>query len=163
MSTNLRILLSIGMLGVTASAFAGWEYHEQLDAFEDTDRSTVTASVDLYENFDVELVIGASCQYDGLNIMLSHKYLGGDSDDQVRVQLRVDKNESYGPAYWDLGSNSRISWMPMRDVPNMIAQMKAGYRLLIRVVDPLDGETLTQAVSLVGFSAAVESLSCYRR
>lgn len=161
MSTHLKILMTLGMLGATSTAFAGWEYHQQLDAFEDTDRSTVTASVDLYENLNVELVIGASCQFDGLNVMLSHKFLGGDSDDQVRVQLRVDKNEAYGPEYWNLGSNSRISWMPMRHVTNMIAQMKAGNRLVIRVVDPLDGETLNQSVSLIGFSRAVESLSCY--
>ena len=114
----------------------------------------------MYEEGEL-LLIRVSCQADGLNIMLSHSYMAGDSDDEIRVQMRVDQNEAYGPTYWGVGSENKRSWMPMRDVPDMIAQMKAGRRLVIRAIDPFDGDSLNQAVSLFGFSASVEKLSCY--
>ncbi|MDG2374916.1 MAG: invasion associated locus B family protein [Woeseiaceae bacterium] len=161
MSVLLRTL--IALMAVTAASVANgeWEYTDKQDPFEDSDRSLISPATGMYEN-DEELVIIATCQFDGLNIRLGHSFMVGDSDEEVRVQMRVDENEAYGPEYWSLTSDSEGSWMPMRDVPRMIAQMRTGTRLIFRVVDPADGETLNQAVSLFGFSEALKKLSCYR-
>lgn len=160
MSVLLRTLITLMAVTTTSVAYGEWEYTDKKDPFEDTDRSLITAAAGMYEN-DEELIISASCQFDGLNIQLVHSFLVGDSDEEVKVQMRVDDNEAYGPEYWSLASDSESSWMPMRDVPGMITQMRAGNRLIFRVVDPADGETLDQAVSLFGFSEALERLSCY--
>lgn len=147
----------------SSHAFAGWEYNRNADRFTDADRSSITASVDMYESQDTPLVIGLVCMEDGLNLLLSHKYLGGDSDNEILVQMRVDKKEPYGPNYWRLFPGREASWMPMADVPKMVRELRAGNQLHIRVVDPVDGETLNQSVSLQGFSGAIEKLSCYLR
>lgn len=160
MSLFLRKMLIASFAMFSSISYAEWMYAEQKDPFNDNDRSYIHADL-MYET-DEELYIQARCDFDGLNIALGHRYLAGDSDDEVRVQMRVDQNEPHGPRYWSLNPDNESSWMPMRDVPNMIAQMKLGTRLVIRVVDPHDGDTLDQSVSLAGFSAAVEKLSCYK-
>lgn len=156
------LIIGLGMLGVGASALADWEYKEGRDPFTDEVRAMASPPSDMYEH-DAPLVIGIKCEYDGLNILINHKYLGGDRDDDIQVQMRVDDNERYGPRYWRLEADHRHAWMPLSDVPNLVEEMRNGIRLLIRVTDPLDGESITQAVSLRGFSAALKKLPCYSR
>jgi len=86
--------------------------------------------------------------------------MGGDSDDQIRVIMRVDRNEALGPIYFDLQGND-ASWMPLRHVKNIVQQMINGESLVLRATDPLDNEQLQQKVSLEGFSSVVRKLSCF--
>lgn len=158
-----RLLTAMMIYCLSSHAYAGWEYSRNVDRFTDADRSVITASADMYERQDTVLIIALGCMEDGLNLLLSHKYLGGDGDNEILVQMRIDKKEPYGPNYWRLFPGHEASWMPMADVPKMVRELRAGNQLHIRVVDPLDGETLNQSVSLQGFSGAIEKLSCYSR
>jgi len=51
------------------------------------------------------------------------------------------------------------SWSIKEQAPDISTRIGAFH---FRVVDPHDGDTLDQSVSLAGFSAAVEKLSCYK-
>jgi hypothetical protein len=157
-----RAFVGTCFLALSTGAVAGWEYHKDSDPFSDVDRSIVLATDKSYKSQD-DLGIGFKCMEDGLNLLLIHKFLGGDSDDEVRVQMRVDKKEPYGPKYWKLFPGGKATWMPLGEVQRMVNEMREGTRLQIRIVDPLDGETLNQSVSLWGFSAAIEKLPCYAR
>jgi len=161
MSSLIRGMVAVAVITLSSAAYGGWEYNHSKDPFDDTDRSAITPSWDMYGREDL-LVIVVSCQFDGLNILLSHTYMAGDLDEEVRVEMRVDQSQAYGPKNWSLTLDNEGSYMPISDVPIMIAQLKAGNRLIMRVVDPVDGETLNQSVSLVGFGAAVKKLSCYK-
>lgn len=161
MSSIVKRLVACVCIMLAQPTFAGWEYKDKLDAIDGTDRSHVLTSTDMYEGRD-GLIIGVKCETDGLNIMLSHKYMTGDSDGAIRVQMRVDQNEPYGPEHWSLASNNKASWMPMKDVPGMIDQLRSGEKLVMRVTDPSNGDTLGQTVRLAGISAEIDKLSCYK-
>ncbi len=159
MSSIVKRLVACVCIVLAQPSFAGWEYKQKLDAADDIDRSHVVASTDLYEGRD-GLIISVKCETDGLNIMLSHKVMTGDGDREVSVQMRVDQNEAYGPELWSLATNNKASWMPMKDVPGMITQLRSGEKLVMRVTDPSNGDTLSQTVRLVGIGAEIENLSC---
>lgn len=154
-------IVALSICAFSSDVHAGWQYIQDADPFTDADRSAIVAGAELLGNQNTHLSIALKCLEDGLNFLLGHKYLGGDSDNEIRVEMRVDKNQSYGPKYWKLAMGNELSWMPMADVPRMVGEMRSGTRLHIRVVDPVDGEVLTQAVSLRGFSAAAAKLSCF--
>ena len=158
MFIHKRFTVLIFLLVSSLPAYAEWTYNERIDDFTDEDRSSVNPDVSDYERDDT-LVLSVSCQSDGLNVLLGHSYMGGDSDDQISVTMRVDKNEALGPIYFDLQGNE-ASWMPTRHVKNIVQQMINGESLVFRATDPLDNESLRQKVSLEGFSSEVRKLSC---
>jgi hypothetical protein len=141
----------------SSSVFAqNWEYHRDYDDFDDTDRSMVIPFGSNRDN--TAAAIGFKCFSDGINLLVVHGYMIGDSDDEVRVRYRVDKNEPYGPAYWSLQPSSKSSFAPMRVVPELISEMKAGTKLVIQVTDPGDGDVKKGVFSLVGFSSEIQKL-----
>ena len=163
---NRMSRLAIKIVALSICAFgsdvhAGWHYIQDADPLTDADRSAIVAGAELLGDQNAHLSLALKCLEDGLNVLLGHKYLGGDSDNVTQVQTRVDRNQSYGPKYWKLMSGNELSWMPLADAPRIVREMQSGTRLHIRVVDPADGEVLTQSVSLRGFSAAVAKLSCF--
>jgi hypothetical protein len=156
----LRLITSIAVfVTLSAPAYGGWNYKENIDPFDDTDTSTVIADPEDYSGTDV-LVVAVKCQSDGLNLLLGHSYMSGNTNDQIKIQMRVDKEEPYSKL-WSMSASQKNSWMPMTDVRGMVAQMKAGNKLVVRAYDPYDGDTSTQSLSLSGFSKQVEKLSCY--
>ena len=84
MSVLLRTLITLMAVTAASTAYGEWEYTDKKDPFEDTDRSLITAAAGMYEN-DEELIISASCQFDGLNIQVVHSFMVGDSAEEVRV------------------------------------------------------------------------------
>lgn len=90
--------------------------------------------------------------------MLLHGYQGGDSDDEVLVRYRVDKNVAYGPTYWSLAPNNQATFAPMEVVPKVISEMKAGSVISLRLTDPLDNQSLNSKIRLSGFTKAINKL-----
>lgn len=146
---------------LTQPTFAGWEYKAKLDEPDGIDRSDVLASTDLYQGRD-GLIIAVKCEVDGLNIRLTHKHMTGDADGAVRVLMRIDENETYGPEAWSLAANNKASWMPMNNVPGMVTQLRSGDKLVLQLTDPANGDVLNQTVSLFGISGEIDKLSCYK-
>jgi hypothetical protein len=152
------IFTTLLMLG-SSFAKANWEFIQRSDPFEDHDTSFVYPDDASYSS-DNELTISVRCEVDGLNLLLSHSYMVGDSDGETLAVLRVDKHDAIGPIYFTLQGNSQ-SWMPLRHVNDAVNQMKRGESIVVRITDPSDDEQLFEDVSLTGFADAVERLTCF--
>ena len=152
------IFTTLLMLG-SSFAKANWEFIQRSDPFEDHDTSFVYPDDASYSSAN-ELTISVRCEVDGLNLLLSHSYMVGDSDGETLAVLRVDKNDAIGPIYFTLQGNSQ-SWMPLRHVNDAVNQMKRGESIVVRITDPSDDEQLFEDVSLTGFADAVERLTCF--
>ena len=152
------IFTTLLMLG-SSFAKANWEFIQRSDPFEDHDTSFVYPDDASYSSAN-ELTISVRCEVDGLNLLLSHSYMVGDSDGETLAVLRVDKNDAIGPIYFTLQGNSQ-SWMPLRHVKDAVNQMKRGESIVVRITDPSDDEQLFEDVSLTGFADAVERLTCF--
>lgn len=135
-----------------------WVYESVTDDFDDTDRSTVTPAPESFVEVDGYLGLGFKCFSDGINLLLLHGYQGGDSDDEVLVRYRVDKNVAYGPIYWSLAPNHDATFAPMEVVPKVISEMKAGSVISLRLTDPFDNQSLDSKIGLTGFTKAINKL-----
>jgi hypothetical protein len=126
-----------------------WQTKAWTDPLTDETRTIIFAG-----GTNGALHLAVRCEFDGINLLLGHKHLGGDANDQVEVQGRVDKNEAFPSARWSVNSNNQSSWAPISIVPKWVNQMKTGVSLLIRVTDPLDDEIVDDTLPLSGFSDA---------
>lgn len=133
----------------------------RVDAMTDADRSYATTDR-LSGNTGME-ALTFKCLDDGLNVIVETKYLAGDSDDEVRVLWRFAPDPASTPRYWGAMTGNRGWWMPMSLVTSFIETAKTRSEVTLRVVDPLDGETLTATFSLRGLGNALERLPCYRQ
>lgn len=133
-----------------------------LDAITDVDRSAIgTPALD---SGDRTSVLVWRCMEDGLNVVYDwDKYFGGDDDDDVLFVWRFDKNPAWDPEYARLFTDGNTSaWIRMSTVESFTrAAVKAG-RVVIRVTDPLDDETITDTFELEGLRAALGELTCAR-
>lgn len=145
-----------------ATAYEGdWTYTVEVDPIDDSDRSlAMTLSPEPSGGEYGSLAF--KCLVDGLNVMIGWgSYFGGDSDDDVLVVYRFDSEPASSQQYWHLfpGSNE-MAWMPMDLVPQFIADAGQHRKVVVRVTDPLDGETKTHTYSLDGAAAMIDRLSC---
>lgn len=153
------VFVLVGALCLANSAVA-WEYHERKDAIDDSDRSHIAPrNSDILSSNGDTFLIGFKCEFDGLNFMVSHKYLIGDSDDDIRVYLRFDRGEAQS-YWWPLNVGNKITYADMSDVPGIVSAVKKSDRLTVRIVDPADGETMTSVFSLAGVTNSISKLSC---
>lgn len=102
---TLFLLALIALVFSSPATAQQWVYESFTDDFDDTDRSYVTPAPESIVDADGYLGLGFKCLSDGINLVLLHSYQGGDSDDEVLVRYRVDKNNAYGPSYWALASD----------------------------------------------------------
>ncbi len=135
-----------------------FHFTSSIDAFDEVDRSFF-----FQLGPKADLTIGWKCMSDGLNMIIMHKYLAGDRDDEVLVRYKVDDQPASESEYWSLYNNSKATMVPMSQVRSITERLKGANRLLIRVVDPADSEVLEDSFSLDGLSSALNRLSCYRR
>ncbi|NVK31099.1 MAG: hypothetical protein HWE20_08845 [Gammaproteobacteria bacterium] len=164
MKLGYKLVTALVTLGlVSTSLAASWEYRELIDGFTDKDNSTISLTDEATNkaiSSGSEALFFLKCFDSGIGLAVFHGYMSGDSDDQVTVEMRVDKNGPYGPSYWNLATGSKASFMPDTDLENYIQQLKAGNSVIIRVRDPFDGDMVQGAMPLDGFAAAYEKLSC---
>jgi hypothetical protein len=74
--------------------------------------------------------------------------------------MRFDRDEAIGPTYWGLMTTYTSAWMPAELVPAFTKRATQTRKVTLRVED-FDGETRTDAFSLVGLTKALSRLSCY--
>lgn len=152
----MRVLFFAAMLLVSASAARAqtWTFVRQSDAMSDEDRSlAITRKGDRF--------LSVRCMTDGLNVNFGYgTYFGGDSDDQILVQVRFDSDPAQAREWWDLSSNNESAFSPLDRVQAFVAAARKASTVTLRATDPLDDEQVTESFSLVDFSAAVSKLSC---
>jgi hypothetical protein len=146
---------------VYANAAHGWEYHSNQDVMDDSDRSYVVADFDrdVISSSGDPFAIAFKCEADGLNFLISHSYLIGNSDDDIRVEMRFD-NSPAKTYWWPLQSSNKLTYAEMSAVPTILSSAKVGTKVAVRIIDPGDGEAMTSIFSLVGISDALTKLSC---
>lgn len=134
-------------------------YTHAQDDFTDEDRSYV---ITMDEDGDGGL--GWKCLADGLNVILGiGGYMGGDSDDDIRVRYRFDRREPSGYEYWGLSSSNKVAFMRMNRVLDFTAEARRSSTVVVEAVDPLDGETRRFHFDLEGAEAALDRLPCAAR
>lgn len=100
------------------------------------------------------------CLNDELALILDWSdYLIGNSDNEVKVEFRIDSRDPDPGRHWTLsyGFQGR---MPIDLWPNFRRQANSGRTVFFRITDPQDGEGLSHRFSLVGFGRALKRLSC---
>jgi hypothetical protein len=162
------LVLAFGWLAVAWGAFGGLaaaqgtgDFSVELatDPFDDSNRSFIL-NVDPIDFHDGDnLAFGAKCLEDGLNILVIWgKYFAGDDEGRVAVRHRIDDQAAGPEEMWEMFAGQEMAWMPMHLVGEFVAAARAGRRILIRVVDPFDGETITNEFELVGFGPALDQI-----
>lgn len=133
-------------------------YIPDRDEFDDSDRSSIaTPSIVA----DSPSFLGWKCMDDGLNVLyVFARYLGGDSDDEVVVRYRIDDREASAQAYWPLLQEHEAAHIPMDQVASFTAAARSGRQVLIEVMDPLDGEVISDRFDLDGLAASLQKLEC---
>lgn len=127
------------------------------------DTRTFTRSVVLTATSNPRHSLEFWCYADDLNFGYTWgTYFGGDQNDKVLVDWRIDENEPVERSYWSLTRNE-AAWMPMDEVLRFVREARVGTVVTFRVQDPPDGETQTDQFSLRGLSEALSHLSCARQ
>lgn len=143
-------------------------YGPDVAVVRSTDRITdaVTRSVLIgHDDDDVSAVVFCPARAGGPVVALMHKYLAGDDDEDVRVTYRVDRRRAVGPAWGRLSADNRATFTDVYDDDAAGAwapALAAGRELVVRVVDPYDGEVLESVHDLGGAARALRRLPCFR-
>jgi hypothetical protein len=146
---TLSITLISGVLALGSYAqnkIGNFSLVSHTDVITDRDASYILAT-NMSDNVDIAL--GFKC-FDGeINAVLSHKYLGGDSDNDIIVTHRFDRQQPVR-MYWRLSHGKKTSMVAYDDDGPFMAGAIRYDQVAIRIVDPLDNETLTTVINLRG-------------
>lgn len=164
---NLRALVIMSalllctppLLAQSSAKVGAFLYFEAEDALTDGDRSYIFT---LGENTSDDLSLAWKCYEDGLNVVLTVSYMVGDADDEVQVRYRFDQDSPSDVMWWELSNTNKLVYAPMDFVPFFTAQAKMANRVVLRVIDPADGETKQDVFSLSGLRTALQRLPCAR-
>jgi hypothetical protein len=156
----MRNLLTHGLvlaLSLCASAASSEIiYTENKDEFSGEDNSHVSVTPDSGDT----IFLGWKCLSDGLNVVLLHDFLGGDSDEEVLVIYKFDDTEASQEKYFSLGTSNKVTFFDMEVVPIFTKQALESQKVILRVTDPSDGERKKATFLLSGLSVEMAKLSC---
>jgi hypothetical protein len=166
LAINVMLLMGMGLVSKAVAQdpeqIGDFFYVTSADPFDDDDRSMIaTIELDADEYLEDSAFLAWRCMSDGLNVIYAfNSYMGGDSDDRVLVRYRIDRQDPTDFESWSLMQGNDAAWIPMRWVSQFTQQAMAASKVVFRVTDPLDGETLTHEFSLAGLRDALPRLSC---
>jgi hypothetical protein len=151
------VLAAMAMFLFASSAQAQFTYFENKDDMTDADRSYTFSTGD----GDRPMALSFACTAGGLRVfVLLGRYMGGDRNDQVRVQMRFGNETAQPEQRWPLTTNSKAALVPVSGTVAMVAKVRAHDTVLVRAIDPLDGEVRTSRISLAGFEQVYARLGC---
>ena len=154
------LLLAVSPLYAQDEKIGAFTYSHNLDDFTDEDRRLI-----ITQDLGEDGLLSWRCMSDGLNILLHvGGYMGGDSDDDILVRYRFDKNDPSEFGYWRLlpGQN-RIAYIRMNKVDEFTEDALNAAEVVMEAVDPLDSESRRFRMSLTGLNRAIERLPCAER
>lgn len=103
------------------------------------------------------------CNGNILDVTYMHgEYLSGNSDKNIFVRYRFDRNGPSSREYWQLVRERKASHIRMRQAFQLTEEAKGRTEARFEAVDPADGERLTDVFSLKGLSRVLDRLPCYR-
>jgi hypothetical protein len=144
--------LLLATLLISTPAMAQWHHTERVDLMTDNDTSFILSLSTVGDG-----AVAVRCAPKSYDIVFSFDYLG---DKYTDVTLRFDTDEPFTvPA--SASTNGKARFVAPSQKANVIAQMKAGTRMIIRGTD-FRGTPETFAIDLTGFSDAVGKLGCVK-
>ena len=93
-------LFAYCLLSSTQALHAQVSFEENKDDFTGDDRSYVLMMPSSGDTFGVAW----RCEFDGLNIVIAHSYLSGDSDDDIVVLYKFDDEPPSQKKWYGLSS-----------------------------------------------------------
>lgn len=153
---NLAHTVALTFALFSSSAIGQIQYNESVDEFTGENNSVV-----MITGSNNKLFLGWRCLSDRLVVILGHKYMGGDSDDDVYVRTKFDDDEPSGTKYYQLAANNRMTMFDRTDVSLFTKQSIAANQVMIRVTDPLDNGSVTGTFTTEGLETALKKLPCY--
>lgn len=153
-TTILFVALMFAGLTANAKTFGAWEFHKHKDAITDDNRSFVYVAA---AAGDAMFSIGY--KHDGMNVMLFlDKYVVGDRDGDAIVIYRIDGGKPSEREYWQLSSDKRVLFVPMHRVSGFVKDLTGKNKIIIRVIDPANGNSLTYTFRINGLKEAYANL-----
>lgn len=146
------------LLAQATSSAGDFTIVRRQDPLDDANRSfTVTPALDPVG--DREPVFGWHCMADGLNVVVNFDtYFGGDDDDEIQVRFRFDDSDPSDDTWWPLLQGNKSAYLPMDLVEAFTDRARRSDRLVVRVTDPLDGESYTDTFRLNGLANALKAI-----
>jgi len=155
-------ILAARPISTAAQVKGGWTYDSTKDEMTDEVRFLISTNSRPIYNDRGGLTIGMigwRCSaITGREVLIvMDRYFGGNVDNQVIVETRLDSARS-DSGWWSLSANKQGAFMPTEDISNFTSHVETSRRLLVRVTDPLDGEAITYFFNVVGFGSAYRRL-----
>lgn len=138
----------------------GVSYNYDYDEFTEKDNSSViVVPTDLTSNGF--FLLGWKCFPDGLNVVLAHSYMGGDSDDDISVQYKFDNDKPSGTNWFHVQSGGKITFFDMSEVKNFTEKALSSTKVMIRLIDPVDNDSNTRTFPLSNLGENLAKLKCF--
>lgn len=100
--------------------------------------------------------LGWKCLGDGMNVILAFgKYFRDDRGRQILVRYQFDGKTEAAPTYWTLANGGEAAYMPLSDVAAFTSQARGSRQVVMRVSDPVDGQTRTFDIGLGKLGSAL--------
>lgn len=121
------------------------------DPLDNTNRSLAFSATT-----DEEKGLAWKCLGDGLNVILTFDmYIPDDRGRQLLVRHQFDHQEKPVPGYWTLGRDGKAAYLPLKDVESFTEEAKSSKRVVLRVSDPIWGDSYTFDFSLSKLKSAL--------
>tara|TARA_B110000977_G_C10898953_1_gene424461 strand:+ start:278 stop:766 length:489 start_codon:yes stop_codon:yes gene_type:complete len=153
----LRTGFKLSLLFSLIATFSSAEviFNEAYDDFAEVDNSSVL----LLPVSDLEITLGWKCFDDGLNVLLLHKYLGGDTDGDVVIRYKFDSEPASDRNWYALSGNHEVTFFDMGDVAYFTNKALASQQIMIRLTDPVDDEILQSTFNPSDLEPALQRLT----
>lgn len=150
---KMMTLMAGACLVFSSSAFAEWEYSENIDPMTDADKSIaavhkgrndfLAVRCDGKSGFDIIVGVG--------------DYLGSNGPRQVAY--RLDKDDPIDGGGWGTDTEGKVVFVPEDKEASVLGALKVRSNITIQVTD-FQGSQPYSKFSLSGSSAAIKQLNC---
>ena len=132
-------ILAARPISTAAQVKGGWTYDSTKDEMTDEVRFLISTNSRPIYNDRGGLTIGMigwRCSaITGREVLIvMDRYFGGNVDNQVIVETRLDSARS-DSGWWSLSANKQGAFMPTEDISNFTSHVETSRRLLVRVTD----------------------------
>lgn len=145
-------LLAMNVQSSAQSKIGNFSYSIETDPITDENRSIMWG----VDDADGGIALGVACTDAGMAVMVLHKYLGGQ-DGIINAYYRFDSAEAQQTDLL-LGRRNQGSFLLPRLVESFTRSAREANQVVIRLIDPLDGEVLTSTIPLNGFAQTFRRL-----
>jgi len=121
------------------------------DPIDSTNRSLAFSAT-----ADEEKGLAWKCLGDGMNVIVTFdKYIPDDRGRQLLVRYQFDNQDAPVPGYWTLAHDGKAAYLPLAEVGAFTEMAKASKRVVLRLNDPIWGDSYTFDFSISKLKSAL--------